>query len=267
MSKFDMDKLGNKKGLAVEGKDDKTIIEAFLEKGETKGHWSNWDKKIQIQELGGSNNVLSEIGKSDRLWGLIDRDWRTDSEIEALQNQYPRLLILPRVTIENYLIAPDEVNAMLPLNKKIPNLAEEIARHVERWVQNGALHRVLYERGAHDFCRGVEGYPKALFTQPISDSPYDEAQLEQQLRSWHEQLEPRPIMDAYHRMLEGFLADEGNHYTHHIQGKDFFKQVLINQIFRRTFGQKSEERWLQDLIGGLPDCPTDMIPLLAPVVA
>ena len=123
---IDWSERGEKRGLAVEGiNHDSKIIEAFLSAGERKGnqYCQNWRSKIVIKGAGSSTNVTNELKIHNNdpdskhygmIWGLIDRDWNSPNEIKQLKKDYPQLLILPRVMIENYLIDPDELIPLLP---------------------------------------------------------------------------------------------------------------------------------------------------------
>jgi len=264
MSKIDWSKLANiPKGLAVEGKDDKFAIEAFLDIGEDMGHWQNWRTQIMIEDAGDSAKAIAELAQQDsRIWALIDRDWRTDTEISELQKQYSQLLILPRVTIENYCIAPAELDSMLPAAKSIPSLDAKIEYYKDDWVQNGALWQTLHENRAHDFCRGHEdGYPKALLHQPVTD----QNRIESQFRSWYDQLDPSGIMRTYRTRLSDFRADEHSNYTRHIHGKHFFHQV-VSQILNQYLGTQKADKWFKDLFSALTQCPPDIVPILQRVV-
>src|SRR5258708_34808913 len=108
------------RGVAVEGKDDRIVIEAFLDAGETEGHWSDWRRRLAIEVGGGINQVLRELDAPPtpyEVWALLDQEWRPQGNITDLQSKYPRLLFLPRIMIENYAIDPDELVALLPPNQ------------------------------------------------------------------------------------------------------------------------------------------------------
>jgi hypothetical protein len=222
----------SRRGLAVEGKDDKVAIEAFLEAGEQQGQWARWRERLVIVDVGSWAKVIDEIeGGNSAVWGLIDRDWRTDKEIKELQSTHEHLLVLPRITIENYCVDPDELSHMLPshLLGKLPTLNAIIESHLDSWVHNGALRKVMHESGADDFCRGHDsGYPMALLHEPIRD----EGAVEAQLREWHEQLNPQMVMSRYRTTLGVFRKAPDQHYAHHIQGKHFFQQVVVSKIQR-----------------------------------
>lgn len=264
MASVDWSQLGRtQQGLAVEGKDDKRVIEAFLDAGENTGHWKNWRGQLRVEETGGGSQVLRELDmKNARIWGLIDRDRLRDNDIAKLQSDYPKLLILPRFTIENYLVAPNELPLLLPPKQleRVPHLADEITTHTPDWVRNGALWYALSEHGAHDFCRGATGYPKALLSQPVSDKD-----ITIQLEHWHTHLDPNTILNSYHQRINDFQKQPDAHYTRHIHGKNFFKQV-ITPYLNKGLGQKSESEWFEVLANGITSCPADIAPLLKHII-
>jgi len=262
---IDWSTLGeSQKGLAVEGKDDKAIIEAFLNTGEKQGLWQNWRLRIEVKVAGKLDQVLSEMQlDNSRVWGLIDRDWRTDNELTSWQNQYPRLRVLPRIMIENYCIDPQEVEQMLPPKKRLPNLRADIEAERDLWVQNGALWQSLHQSGAFEFCRGHEqGYPMALLHMPVTE----ETKIQTQFDAWHAHLQPKDVLLHYQQMVETFRANGIHHYTRHIHGKNFFKQVVV-KVLNRHLGQKSEAWWMETLFGSDEiTCPQDIAPVLQHVI-
>jgi hypothetical protein len=255
----------SKKGLAVEGKTDKLAIEAFLDAGEIGGHWSTWRSKISVEIAGDSSQVIKELGKNPRIWGLIDRDWLTEPEVKALEAEYPQLFVLPRVTIENYCIDPKDLSSLLPANQlaRLPNLHADIEAHRADWIQNGALWQALHENGAHEFCRGHEdGYPMALLHKLV----VVEADIEAQLKKWHSQLDPSSIMPAYQSTLKKYRANSAQNYSNHIHGKNFFKQVIVSKILNPSIEQRADFDWLKDLFAGVKDCPSDLTLVLQRLV-
>jgi hypothetical protein len=95
---------GNRKLVFVEGKSD---IEVFEE-------WFKEDlSEVYFYAPGGSSNVetfLQEtLNKSSKgeIYGIIDRDFRTEQEVEApLSDKSAHLFILKRYALENYLLEP-----------------------------------------------------------------------------------------------------------------------------------------------------------------
>jgi hypothetical protein len=269
MSKFSWATLGNiNRGLAVEGKHDKRALETFLDAGERQKLWEDWRKLIAIQAVGGVSKVIDEARSDDpRIWGLIDRDWRSDSEIATLRADKPRLLILPRVMIENHCINPDELELMLPPSKRgqLANIKQEIEAALDGWVQHGALWKTFVELGAFEFCRGHErGYPMALLSSPM----VAETDIASQFQAWHSRLEPAGLWQHYEEKRAEFQADRTRHFTQHVHGKMFFGQV-VQQALNHHLGQRSESDWLETLFDGENTdimCPPDLIPVLKQVL-
>lgn len=247
------------RGLAVEGKTDKLIIEAFLDAGEKQGHWSNWRAVLSVEIAGEFQKVLSELEKQlPQVWGLVDRDWRAETELSLLQTQHPQLLVLPRVTIENYCIDPVELDALLPTNLRSPAIRSAIEAVLSEWIQHGALSLTLYENGAHQFCRGEKGFPRALIDSPVTD----EAAILSHLIGWHNRLEPQSILVIYSAKLSAFQNRASDTYNLCIDGKKFFRQVVV-RVLNNALGQRDVESWISDLFQSPTYCPADLIPVLA----
>src|SRR5258708_1876349 len=75
------------RGVAVEGDDDKQIIEAFLDAGMRSNLWSDWTQLLHVEPAGNFNNVLKEIKPDQQgiVWDIVDRDWHSDEEIAELK--------------------------------------------------------------------------------------------------------------------------------------------------------------------------------------
>jgi len=256
------------KGLAVEGQDDKLLVETFLDAGEKGGQWQDWRAKLVIRDSGGIKAVLAEVGRAsihNNIWGLIDRDWRTDNEISDLTGKYPQLLVLPRPMIENYCVDPDEFLSMLPkVQREMLNESETrsgVGNNLADWLMHGALYAILHENGAHDFCRGDSGYPNALLTTPPIT---DEGKIASILIGWHNQLEPTLLLKNYRQRaasLQHRTVQE--HYRECINGKDFFNQIVVQQTLNKKFRQQDPDTWFKTLMSGCTNCPSDFAPLMS----
>ncbi len=250
----------NQIGLAVEGEDDKILITAFLDAGEQQTSWSGWKTRIAIETAGKYDNVLKEV-EQEHIWGIIDRDWRAPGKIDALSRQNPRLLVLPRVMIENFLLAPDELFPLFPPSRRNAESERAVQSAIEtalnEWIGHGALSAVLHENGAEAFCRSPSGYPGALLNQLITD----ERAILSQLQGWHGQLEPGPIVEKYRQRLADFRQlPLSSRYRDCIDGKMFFRQVIVPTL-NQLFGQQRSDWWLQELAGSISrqPCPSDLI--------
>jgi len=256
----------DKRGLLVEGRDDQIIIEAFLDAGERQRLWDHWRAALVVIEIGGGSKLLDKLPSHPRLWGLIDRDWRTTEALQSLSQRYPRLFVLPRVMIENYAINPQELEVLLPPKRRSDDLLRDIESQRDLWVSNGALWQTLNQRGALEFCRGHEqGYPMALLSKPA----IDDAAIEQQYRRWHEHLNLEGVLVDYHQQLAQFQAAPDQHYSQHIHGKNFFNQVVVKALNRRfPKEQRGHSGWLETLFKGntLLTCPQELQALLSVIV-
>jgi hypothetical protein len=262
--------LPGQKGLVVEDETDAIILETFLDAGEKSAYWSDWRRQLVLtppDKPQGKRGVLSELRENItnpeiEVWGLIDRDDNSPQEIIQLEQEYLQLLVLPRWTIENYVIAPDEISRLFPQTEKITQLTELINTAIPEALRNGALWLVLSESGAHRFCRGSEnGYPMAILSQIwMSDTD-----IETQLQAWYQKLEPAPILTELQIRLKTIEQDTSRYFIQYIHGKKFFNQVIISAL-NKIFRQQSADFWLKQLTSDISHCPPDLIPLFKRVL-
>ncbi|HLA43309.1 MAG TPA: hypothetical protein VJZ27_07745, partial [Aggregatilineales bacterium] len=166
------------------------------------------------------------------------------------------------ITIENYFIDPSELENLLPpaqkSAEKIADLRRNIENHVNDWLKHGALSQVLHIAGAHDFCRGLEGYPRGLLGSP----PGSETEISEKLSTYRDQLAPEPVLEKYRVRLDEFRNHE-KQYISCINGKMFFREVVVTHGLNKIFGQKSSENWIKELFSITPEkCPDDLILVL-----
>lgn len=247
------------KELAVEGKTDKFILEVFLTAGENAGYWKDWSSQLLIEVAGKKYNVIEKLKQGNsRIWGLIDHDALPVDTLAHYQQTYPQLLILPRWTIENYFIDPDELIQLLPPQASSILIRDEIERQKSEALKFGALWHVFTEAGifSEDFPN-----PRGLCKIPM---PSD-AEIYNRLSRWNNQLNPDTTLKAYLEYQQSFLANPSLNYAYHIHGKNFFLQVV--QPILNKITQKSEDDWKRELLKSVTDCPADLIPVLRPVVA
>jgi hypothetical protein len=250
------------RGVVVEGPDDKRIIEAFLDAGTRIGLWDNWTLSLRIEVAGNFEKVIRELSDSANagvVWGIVDRDWRTSTEVSQLQLQYPQLLFLPRIMIDNFYVDPDELLDLLPPTQRSgideSLFRSQIERYLAEWIKHGALSRVLYENGAHQFCRGNTGYPKRLIDTLITD----EQQIATILDQWRTQLDSQIVLSNFRTRISDFQQyPRHEQYRSCINGKIFFNQVIIPQILNRFFGQADRDTWLVRLFVAPNRVPNDL---------
>ncbi|MHB8624980.1 MAG: hypothetical protein ACYDBJ_09325 [Aggregatilineales bacterium] len=260
------------RGVAVEGKDDKAALEAFLDAGQKEGRWARWDSKLAIVAAEGFQKALDELEQSPghhEIWAVLDREWRPDQELQDLQATHTRLIFLPRIMIENYAIAPDELSLLLaPAQLSrigTAKLQQIIEMELVSWLMHGALSRVLYENGAEDFCGKTSGYPNRLLNPPHAPITRDE-EITELLTQWHNQLEPQKIMRTYAQKRTEFnTAVRTDQYQFCIDGKLFFNQVVVQRILNPLLGQRKSSVWWDELFrlqNFAAPCPSDIAPIL-----
>jgi hypothetical protein len=276
---IDRAKLGRLHGLAVEGITDKKILESFLSAGENAGYWSNWRAKVSVESVGNVTTVLKEVDPANNagkeVWGLIDRDWRTDTEVNDLENKFPQLLILPRIMIDNYLIDPTEFIALLP-----PNLAARldqtkvqtnVDKHLNNWLKHGAISSVLHENGALQFCRpDGNAFPSAL----IDRLETDRTKIVRQLETWYDRLDPHKLIAKYDTRLADFNeAAHQDKLQRCIHGKKFFNEVIVQRVLKKLPRTPDELRdrdgWIDVLTTEAKRstlCPPDLVPIFQRVI-
>lgn len=239
-------------GLAVEGKNDEIIIQRFLDMGGKSGHWQSWDARLVVKQVEGKANVFAEIEKNEpRIWGLIDRDAYSSTQIDDLQAKYPRLLVLPRWTIENYFIVPDELALLFP------NIQPSIEAHRANWVKHGALWHVLQEQGVFE-----EDYPRKLFDVPIRNDD----EIHALLHRWRNQIDPDKVLTTYSETRQQFSINNDKDYTQHIHGKTFFGAIVKPLIDSHIKPNLSKDKLKEKLVEQFRDCPADLVPILRRVM-
>ena len=262
------------RGIAVEGKDDKLVLEAFLRSGENAGLWQNWQTKLIIVVAAGFQNVLAELSADQKqfdIWAVLDREWRPDTEIQEMQSRYPNLRFLPRRMIENYAIDPNELWRLLSAfqQNKLDQAVfrKHIESNVEAWITHGALLYTIYG-------------PSLSFLQQMNHSlyeligsrlpPVNDKEIVEFLERWHQQSDPEPILANYTQARSGFNAmSQPDKYRLCIEGKMFFTQVIC-PILNNKLGQKNSDKWLETLFkpteGFSAPCPDDLKDLLVELV-
>ncbi len=241
-------------GLAVEGDIDKFVIEKFMDL-----RWKSWRSQVKVMDVGGKSKVYSELQQNKQhIWGLVDRDALSQKQIDDLITRYPNLLILPRWTIENYFIDPDELIHLIPQNDNESNMRTIIDKHKSDWLKRGALWHVFVERGLIG-----DNYPnpRSLIKSPMPDKQ----EIRQQLTLWTNQFNPDAVLDEYDHLVSQFNQQTKDNYRLHIYGKKFFSEVIVQKALNLSKQQDSNV-WRNILLKNFVDCPQDIVPLLTRIL-
>jgi AAA15 family ATPase/GTPase len=73
----------------------------------------NLENKIFVG-VQNKDEVFRNIKANPKYFGLIDRDYLTDNEVNTLRQRYPNLFILDFYASENYLYHPDNIKEVVP---------------------------------------------------------------------------------------------------------------------------------------------------------
>ncbi len=96
--------------------------------------------------------------KNHNHYGIIDRDYLSDSEIEDIKSAYPFLSILPYYSIENMLYHPDNLEEYCSLNNTFFNV-EEYKNAVTSIKNKGLVYLatgILQARGGYPYYKENE---------------------------------------------------------------------------------------------------------------
>lgn len=241
-------------GLAVEGQTDINIIEKFMDL-----NWRNWRLQVKVMPAKGKQEVYEELQAGlQNIWGLVDRDALSQKQIDDLTAKYPNLLVLPRWTIENYFIDPDELVHLIPQSVNPSNMRDILDEHKPDWLKRGALWSVFQERGLFD-----ENYPnpRSLIKSPMPDKQ----EIRQKLEIWTRQFNADAVLDEYDHLVTEFNQHPEDNYRLHISGKYFFSEVIVKKVLNLVKQRKADD-WRNLLLQNFMDCPKDIIPLLAKIL-
>lgn len=92
--------FGNRKIIACEGKDD-AFYNAACD-----------DNSRLFIPAGNAEQVFAMVQANPNLWGIRDRDFLLQNEIDLLRQRFPQYRVLPFYSIENLLFHPDNIASL-----------------------------------------------------------------------------------------------------------------------------------------------------------
>lgn len=243
--------------IIVEGKDDLPFYRHLFSRIAP-----DWEDRWGL-EAAGNKDWVFRVCRRVPVWrGIVDRDTWSADKIEEAKTQTPSVLVLPRFTVQNYWIHPEELWIVLPEHQRNahPQAKAEVKRVIEKalddWVAHGAMWKVMLDCRAQ-LGEGL-GFPKRLMDAPVTDA----TQIRAILNEWHAHLSPDTIISTYDSTRCTLdRLDITAKYRAVIHGKRFFRGVVVRAL-NRGFGQKSAKVWEELLIQGMATTPDDLAPLL-----
>jgi energy-coupling factor transporter ATP-binding protein EcfA2 len=108
--------FGNRKMVVCEGEDQK-LYNAALD-----------DSELLFIPARNAYSVFQMVTADPSLWGLRDRDFLLQKEVDKLQQAYPHLRILPCYSIESWLYHPENIASLAPKGYDAETWKAEIKR-------------------------------------------------------------------------------------------------------------------------------------------
>ena len=216
-----IDNAGKRIIVFVEGYDDKIIFEIFF---------YEYNNKVTFIDVNGCGKVekyvedcVRELKKEEVYFGIIDRDFRADNEIEqkTADSKYNNKLFIfkERYTIENYLIEDNILlNFLKRKNKKYEDCTlEQIKILIEKTfkllIPISIGNFVLLKHGKEFFPKDAKIIPENCIALRVAKEIYEENCTEDNKKIIAEEIE------KYQR---NFDLNYGNNYHKFISGKYFF---------------------------------------------
>jgi hypothetical protein len=233
--------LGSRKLVLVEGPDDREVFHQWY--GE---RWSD----VEFYVAGGSESVESFLqtvlahSTTRRAYGIIDRDFRSDAEVDApLNDPSAHLFILRRYALENYLLEPEAVWEELRVYHgtafAVPDaraMEASLLQLCQRLRTVVAANWVFYEVGGVEYFG--EGHDLSDRTELIRQAARrlgcDEAEAERRIAEKEALLDPMlTALDTAHLRINGKHLLQQVYEVHVIKvKKGLLKDHLRNLLAR-----------------------------------
>jgi hypothetical protein len=239
--------------IYVEGDDDVAVL-------------SHWFPRLQFRAAHGKDQVRSKVAQDPASYGLLDRDFAPDEEVQASREPNSRMLIMQRYAIENYLLEPIIIAAAVRQLTPDVDVAEiqgwrdetHIRQKTHEWADELALYAaansIISEwRNTITLDREL-GFLR--YFGPLPPIPY--AQVVESLRRRLAALTPADQIEAVlHARYEQVQADlaSWDGLQRWIHGKILLEGYLFHQVFETAGISQSR---LRDL---LIETGRDQIPL------
>lgn len=148
--------FSGRKVIVCEGKDD-ALYNAACD-----------DNSRLFVPAGNAEGVFAMVQANPNLWGIRDRDFLLQSEIDQLRQLYPQYRVLPYYSIENLLFHPDNI-ASLGLAGYDAQTWRDAIRAAK---DNRPLREVKYARGRIRELRAVPAFQKARAWEADAEAIY-----------------------------------------------------------------------------------------------
>lgn len=250
--------LGRRRLVLLEGDSDfDALNEWFLEH----------ERRIMFHVPGGGwrgvetflQQVLAE-GVTERVFGIIDRDFRDEVEVEnSLSDPVSHLFILRRYAIENYLLEPEalqeELRVFYGAKFVVPDvsvLRGELLRMCQELCTAMAAQWTLLESGGEFLPDGFNISRRELVVlQVAARLGIDATDAEQRVAAKEALIAPNlTTLEAAHACIDGkFLIHKVYDKYIHAVGSGFVKDHLF-RLLVRTVKQQGVHVDIRDIVEG-----------------
>lgn len=248
----------DKKVFLLEGSDDEEAFRILLGRFQP-----DWESRWAIGVAGKKDHVVKLL-TLEPLWiGLVDRDEWDESMVATMTQNHPNLQVLPRFTLENYLINPDELWQALPPDRqaslgKQSTLKSAIQTHLTPYLRHGALWKVVTPLWSG--LRSL-GFKEALASEKSIVTAQDDGEIQRILQAWDTLLDPHRLFSEFQTHVQRAQGTPlREQYATGVHGK-FFWQNIVNPALNQLLGQMPAEDRRRKIFQKL-QLPADLQPIL-----
>ena len=249
----------NKGVFLLEGPDDVEAFRILLQR-----FLPGWEQKWGIDHAGGKRHVVEILELEPDWLGLVDRDEWDQAVINANTQQQPNLLVLPRFTMENYLINPAELWQAIPPDRQAglqggqASLDAAIQPNLPQFLRHGALWKVVTPLWSG--LRAL-GFKEALASEDSLATAQNDVEVQRILGDWDVFLDSARIFSEFQTQVQSATtASISDQYAQWVHGMLFWKAV-VNSAMNRLLGQMEAGERRKKIFQKL-SLPADLQPIL-----
>jgi len=245
--------LGNRQLVLLEGKDDIEVFEEWFMENLSDIYFYPADGSLNVKTF--LQEMLKKSSKG-KIYGIIDRDFRTEQEVNAaLSEQSAHLFILRRYALENYLLEPfavwEELRIYPSKSFNIPDssaMEKDLLKLCAQLKTMMAANWVIYDSSTRENTGGKyfkEGYDikknsrKDIIQQTSKRLNWELARVEQKIVEKEVIIQSKlDSIDTAYQMIDG------KHLLHQIMYKytDEPKTKPRVEHFRRLLTRTVKEK-------------------------
>jgi hypothetical protein len=218
-----------------------TLHQVYVEGADDVAVPSRWFPRLQFRAMNGKEAVRSRVEQEVGSFGLLDRDFAAEADVEASRGPGSRLAIMRRYAIENYLLEPDIIAAAAnTLASGVVDLSarqnhEQIRASILAWARELALYAAANSI-ISSWREAIQNDRELGFLRyfgPLPPLPRREvvASLQRRLAALPDATAIEQILDTrYQEVMRSIVEWDGAHQWIH------GKVLLEDYLYPRAFG-------------------------------